>query len=643
MSNLYERFFKVTIVSLIIATIALIFLMESFYNILIQNQKYTANIIYKEILISKIMQMKHEFVPFQELIDDFKKATNINIEVYSFIHNKKNFFDYLKKIDDKGEYWHVKNDKFIFYKPIKLQQSCMKCHAYSFIHQPTNPIIRKINRERILGVMKISLPLKKEKRKYYHILIIVFLVLFGALVLTMYGYLKNIDLVRKNINSLIEFFEENIAKGKYVFIKTSMNFEEFEKLKEKINYAINKIKFYRQKTIERFYYNQLTELPNLYKLKEEIKKIKKPLAIININDFKTINNTFGFDIGNLVIYAVAMELKKYQSPLYHLSIDEFAFFLKSEDEEYNKIYMEKFLDKLKKTFYINEHEITISYRCGISKVGDYILNADMAIEYAKQKRKECVFFCDIKDEIAKMKQNALMLTKISNAIKNNLFEVYYQPIIDNKTGEIYKYEALIRMKDEEGNLYTPDKFLELSKKANIYPKITKIVIDKVCEKLKQKTFYVSVNLDILDFENDEIKEYILKKVIKEDCGKYLSFELLETSDLSEKEEVISFIRELKQKGSKILIDDFGSGFSNFSYIFRFNIDGIKIDASLIKDILIDKFAQDLVISIVEFAKKRGIITIAEYVANEEIYEFVKKMGIDYSQGYYFSPPKPDVE
>ncbi len=643
MSNLYERFFKVTIVSLIIATIALIFLMESFYNILIQNQKYTANIIYKEILISKIMQMKHEFVPFQELIDDFKKATNINIEVYSFIHNKKNFFDYLKKIDDKGEYWHIKKDKFILYKPIKLQQSCMKCHAYSFIHQPTNPIIRKINRERILGVMKISLPLKKEKRKYYHILIIVFLVLFGALVLTMYGYLKNIDLVRKNINSLIEFFEENIAKGKYVFIKTSMNFEEFEKLKEKINYAINKIKFYRQKTIERFYYNQLTELPNLYKLKEEIKKIKKPLAIININDFKTINNTFGFDIGNLVIYAVAMELKKYQSPLYHLSIDEFAFFLKSEDEEYNKIYMEKFLDKLKKTFYINEHEITISYRCGISKVGDYILNADMAIEYAKQKRKECVFFCDIKDEIAKMKQNALMLTKISNAIKNNLFEVYYQPIIDNKTGEIYKYEALIRMKDEEGNLYTPDKFLELSKKANIYPKITKIVIDKVCEKLKQKTFYVSVNLDILDFENDEIKEYILKKVIKEDCGKYLSFELLETSDLSEKEEVISFIRELKQKGSKILIDDFGSGFSNFSYIFRFNIDGIKIDASLIKDILIDKFAQDLVISIVEFAKKRGIITIAEYVANEEIYEFVKKMGIDYSQGYYFSPPKPDVE
>ena len=384
-------------------------------------------------------------------------------------------------------------------------------------------------------------------------------------------------------------------------------------------------------------------MPNLYKLRNDIKKIKKPLAIININDFKIINNTFGFDIGNLVIYAVATELKKHQSPLYHLGIDEFAFFLKSEDEEYNKIYMEKFLDKLKKTFYINDQEITISYRCGISKMSNYILNADMAIEYAKQKRKECVFFCDIKNEIAKMKQNALMLTKISNAIKNRLFEVYYQPIIDNKTGEIYKYETLIRMRDEEGNLYTPDKFLELSKKANIYPKITKIVIDKVCEKLKQKTFYASVNLDILDFENEETKKYILGKLNNEKFKKHVSFELLETSDLSENEEVISFIKQLKQEKCNILIDDFGSGFSNFSYIFRFNIDGIKIDASLIKDILVDKFAQDLVISIVEFAKKRGIITIAEYVANEEIYEFVKSIGIDYSQGYYFSPPKPDVE
>jgi len=199
------------------------------------------------------------------------------------------------------------------------------------------------------------------------------------------------------------------------------------------------------------------------------------------------------------------------------------------------------------------------------------------------------------------------------------------------------------MKDDNGNLYTPDKFLELSKRANIYPKITKIVIDKVCEKINQKPFYVSVNLDVLDFENDDIKNYILEKLKYENFKKYVNFELLETADLTNNEDVFDFVKKLKENGSKILIDDFGSGFSNFSTIFRFNIDGIKIDGSLIKDILIDKFAQDLVISIVEFAKKRGIITIAEYVSNKEIYEFVKKIGIDYSQGYYFSPPKPDLD
>ena len=643
MPSLYDRFFKITIVSLFIAIIALSFLIVNFYNILIHNQKYTAEIIYKEILVSKIMQMKHQNIPFNELIKDFRKSTKINIEVYSFAHNKEKFFDYLKAIDDKGEYWTLEKNDFVLYKPIKLQQSCMKCHSYSFSYSNSTPIIRKINHNKILGVMKISMPLEKIKRNYFKSVLIVLFVLFAALLFTLYGYYKNIEFIRKNINELINFFEQNISKGKYLFIKASMNFEEFEKLKEKINYAVAKMKFYRQKMIDRFFHNQLTDLPNLYKLKEDIKKTKKPLVIININDFKIINETFGFDIGNLLIYSVAMELNKTQKPLYHLNVDEFAFFLKKDDIEYNRIYMENFLDTLKKTYHINEHEITVSYRCGISNVEDFILNADMALDFAKQKRKECVFFCDIKEEIKKIKYNAQMLTKISKAIKNRLFEVYYQPIIDNKTQKIYKYEALIRMKDEEGNVYSPDKFLELAKKANIYPKITKIVIDKVCEKLQEKPFYVSVNLDVLDFENDEIKNYILEKLKFEKFKQHISFELLETSDLTENEEVIKFVKILKQNGIKILIDDFGSGFSNFSYIFRFNIDGIKIDASLIKDILVDKYAQDLVISIVEFAKKRDIITIAEYVSTKEIYEFVKKIGIDYSQGYYFSPPKPDIE
>jgi len=406
MPNIYSRFLKVTLASLFITTMALLFLIFNFYHSMIQDQKYTAELIYKQILISKIMQMKHRFVPFKELIDDFKKSTNVNIEVYSFVHNKKKFLSYMKKIDDKKEYWNLENNNFVLYKPIHLKQSCLKCHAYSFGNEKPTPLIRKIDHEKILGVMKISLPLKKIKKQYFSTVLIVMAVLFIALIFTLYGYLKNINLIRKNINSLIEFFEENISKGKYSFIKTSMYFEEFEKLKEKINYAINKIKFYRNKLLERFYYNQLTELPNLYKLKEDIKKINKPLAVININDFKTINDTFGIEIGNLVLYELAKELKKLRKNVYHINIDEFAFFCKSHDMYVNKMNIEKFMDKVKKTYIINNHEITLSFRCGISKEDDFILNADMALEYAKQKRKECVFFCDIKDKIQEMKQNA---------------------------------------------------------------------------------------------------------------------------------------------------------------------------------------------------------------------------------------------
>jgi len=643
MPNILYKFMRITIISLLVTIFALFFLIYSFYNIMIQNQKYAANIVYNQIMVSKLVQMKHEYVPFSEIVNDFKKATDINIEVFSFIHNKDKFLKYMSKIDGEDSFWQIKNDKFILYKPIHLNQSCMKCHAYSFANEKSTPVIRKINREKILGVMKITLPIKDVKKKYFIIIFKVLAVLFIALVFTIYGYIKNIKLIRENIDLLINFFEKNIAKGKYVFIKASMSFEEFEKLKEKINYAISKIRFYKQKLIEQFYYNHLTDLPNLYKLKEDLKTNKKPLVLININDFKTINDTFGIEVGNLVLYAVAKELKKTHNPLYHINIDEFAFFCKSDDMKKNKKNLESFMDNLKKTYLINNHEITISFRCGISKGGDKILNAEMALDYAKEKRKECVFFCEVKNKIKEIKQNASMLTKISNAIKNKMFEVYYQPIINNKTGEVCKYEALVRMKDEEGNLYTPNKFLELSKRANIYPKITKIIIDKVCEKINQKPFYVSINLDVLDFENEYIKKYILKKLEKDVFKKYISFELLETNDLTTNKEVFEFVKELKKRASKIYIDDFGSGFSNFSTIFRFGIDGIKIDGSLIKDILQDKVAQDLVISIVEFAKKRGIITVAEFVSNKEIYEFVKKIGIDCSQGYYFSPPKPDIE
>ncbi len=640
MPNIFNRFLKVTVVSLLIAITALFLLFINFYNILIQNQKYTAEIIYKEISVSRIMQMNHKHIPFQTLINHFNKSTDINIEILSFLHQKSEFLKYLQKIDGKSGFWELKNNNFILYKPIKSQQSCMKCHTYSSARPQKIPLMNKINHEKILGVMKIEMPIKKVEKQYFKIIIIVLAILFGALVFTLSSYMKNMQYIRKNIGVLNSFFEKNISKGKYKLVNAKMYFEEFENLKNKINYAIQKIIFYRQKMLDRFYYNRLTELPNRFKLEEDIKTIKKPLVILNINDFKIINDTFGFDIGNLLIYEVAKELKKQKQKIYHLSVDEFAFFLDTTDAEENRIFVKNFMDNIRKNYKINHHELTISFRCGISYKENYILTADMATDFAKKKRKECVFYRDIENEVSKMQQNIDMLTKISNAIEKDLFIIYYQPIVDNKTGKIFKYESLVRMKDEKGIIYSPDKFLELSKKANVYPKITRIIIDKVCKKLFQKQFNVSINLDSLDFEDKETKQFILKKLKRPHFKKNISFELLENEDLTNNKDVLNFVKFLKGKGVTFLIDDFGSGFSNFANIFRFNIDGIKIDGSLIKDILTDKMAYDLVASINEFAKKRNIATIAEYVANKEIYECVKKIGIDYSQGYYFSPPKP---
>ena len=139
-----------------------------------------------------------------------------------------------------------------------------------------------------------------------------------------------------------------------------------------------------------------------------------------------------------------------------------------------------------------------------------------------------------------------------------------------------------------------------------------------------------------------MREFILQKFNSLKDKSKITFEIVESENIRENEIIKEFLKILKEKGCSIYIDDFGSGYSNFDYVLKLYPDGVKIDGSLIKNILEDKNSKVIVKTVVSFAKGMKIKTVAEFVENEEIFNVLKEMGIDYFQGYYFSHPKPTI-
>jgi EAL domain-containing protein (putative c-di-GMP-specific phosphodiesterase class I) len=226
------------------------------------------------------------------------------------------------------------------------------------------------------------------------------------------------------------------------------------------------------------------------------------------------------------------------------------------------------------------------------------------------------------------------------ALDNYNIISYFQPIINNKTQEIEKYESLVRLVDEEGKVFTPHEFLNISKKGVYYNKITDRVLENSFKMLRAITTKLSINLSTLDIEKEATREkiYQLLEEYKDD-KKRLVFELLEDENIKDFDVIVAFIKNVKAQGVSIAIDDFGAGYSNFERLLKFEPDIVKIDGSIVKNIVHDEYCRNLVETIVTFAKKQNIQTVAEFVESKEIFEYLKDLGVDYSQGYYFGKPE----
>ena len=395
-------------------------------------------------------------------------------------------------------------------------------------------------------------------------------------------------------------------------------------------------------------YPEIASLPGRDSLLKKLKKFQgknpKALILINIDSFEDINDFFGYDFGDKVLLEISKWLQKHlpdkKSELYKLEADNFAIFTQKydNDKELNS-YLSMLSRKIiNMSFMIHENELDIGFTIGAALNSDDLLKLTHSA-FKKSKLKKTRFEIYSNDQHSEnMQEKNIKINKIiKKSILHHNVVPFFQPIYNIKLNRVDKYESLMRLKTDDSYMQ-PAEFLQISKRSKLYPRLTKEIFTNVTEGINSHKVEYSINLSVDDILDKETSSFILKKLEKSDVGSWLVFEILESEGIKNYKEVTKFLREIKLLGAKIAIDDFGSGYSNFEYILKLDVDFLKVDGSLIKNIDINEDMQIIAGTIVDFAKKLNIKTVAEFVHNKNIFEKIKSMGFDYAQGYYIGKP-----
>jgi diguanylate cyclase (GGDEF)-like protein len=399
---------------------------------------------------------------------------------------------------------------------------------------------------------------------------------------------------------------------------------------------------------KQLYTDALTSLPNRAHLVEELIGLDEgALIIVNIDDFKEINDFYGHIAGDQVLIKFAKRLQSlikddHRIKLNRLSGDEFALLY---THNIHTAAFEHFANRLLQTienmiFYHEENELGIRVTLGGTMIMHQALEkADIALKSARKCGLSFMLYDEKRNIEEQYKANMEWVKKLKKSLDQDRIVPFFQPIFDNVTKKITSYECLIRIIEHNGDILLPEQFMQIAKKSRLSSKLTKIMIEKSCSHFEEIDCNFSINLSVDDMLNHDIVQFIKTKVTQHNVAGKIIFEILESEGIEQYQEVSGFIDEMKQLGCRIAIDDFGSGYSNFEHLLKLNIDYIKIDGTLIKDLDTDLNAQIVIETIVNFASTLKIKTIAEFVHSAEIYEKVKALGIDRSQGFHLGRPE----
>ncbi len=382
------------------------------------------------------------------------------------------------------------------------------------------------------------------------------------------------------------------------------------------------------------------------------------LLYLDLDQFKVVNDTFGHTAGDSLLRQLAeLVHSKIRSTdvLARLGGDEFGIMLERCSEQRAIEVAESIRGAIEGYRFDWQNSFT-TIRCSIgvvmvtsenASVAELMSSADVACYSAKDMGRNQIHL--YKDSDASMRHEEMKwVSRISSAVEENRLELFFQPIIGigKEHGKARgHYELLLRMRDENGEIVSPDQFIPAAERYNLMPTLDRWVVRESLSKLADRSsdgearYTIAVNLSGTSLSEDRFLEYVIDELKKQNLPNgAVCFEITETAAISNLSRVIHFMQALKKLGCLFSLDDFGSGLSSFTYLKNLPVDYLKIDGQFISNVAEDKVDESMVKAISEVGHAMGIETIAERVETKQVLEKLGALGIEFAQGYYIARP-----
>jgi diguanylate cyclase (GGDEF)-like protein/PAS domain S-box-containing protein len=414
------------------------------------------------------------------------------------------------------------------------------------------------------------------------------------------------------------------------------------------------------------YHDALTKLPNRLLAKDHLENAilsakrdghMVALLFVDLDKFKTINDSLGHVVGDGLLKGVAIRLRECLRDTDTLSRqggDEFLIVLNNiRDTESITVVVEKILARMAEPFEIDHHELAISLSIGIAvypndgKDFDTLLKqSDTAMYQAKESGRNTYRF-----HTEQMNTDAVEHLRMRNGLRRALdqgeFVLHYQPQISLANGAVIGAEALIRWNHPELGMVPPGRFISIAEDSGLIVPMSDWVLREACRqavawrKAGLPEMQIAVNLSAVQFKRGDVEKSVTQALNESGLDPaFLELELTESILIKDPEKVLATVNQLKALGVKFSIDDFGTGYSSLSYLKRFDVDKLKIDQSFVRDMADDPNDAAIVNAIIQMAKSLGLTTIAEGVEDERQLALLRKQQCDEVQGYYFAKPMP---
>lgn len=416
-------------------------------------------------------------------------------------------------------------------------------------------------------------------------------------------------------------------------------------------------------------HDPLTGLPNrsllVEQLKQGIQEVNQKnsliaILFINLDGFKFINDTFGYEQGDKLLKQVSQRLLSLRSPkntVARTDSDQFIIYLADyENEETLNLLATQIIDAFNKPFILHDEEYLITASMGISRYQEDGEDAEELIRYAYMAMGKAKLLGKNQYQICttELREEAIETIELTNdlykAVERNELQLYYQPQVDGLTGEICGVEALLRWNHSEHGFISPAKFIPLAEKTQVILSIGQWVLEEAAAQFEEwqnkgfKPIKISVNFSVQQLNHPNIVEEI--KMILENSAldaKYLEIEITESLAMDSNPEIKNRLKRIKKLGITLTIDDFGKEYSAFNRLKESTLDKIKIDMSFVQGIGICEKDEGIVKSVLLLAKNLGLQTVAEGVETQKQAEFLNERACDQLQGYYFYRPMPAHE